>query len=331
MSSTPDAAACDGTCDTDHDRVREGVLESVDESVDKSADYGTREREREYSPSSCIGGNYQPFIDAYRSRSLCARADCVDLGARWLTLRYGSATAQQIELCLPPPRPLGDAQKTALLVFIHGGYWQELSAQDSLFAATGCIAAGHAFAAIDYTLAPVVTVAQIVDECRRAVACLAAQADPLGIDAQRIVLAGSSAGAHLAAMVALREWSDWPDSSAARPRPCAIRAAVLVSGIYALAPLIGTSINTALGLDLASARASSPSLLPLHDFPRTVVCWGEVETNAFKQQSRAFAELLGDTQCTSFEVAARNHFDVILDLTDASTQLGRATLDLLQT
>ena len=41
------------------------------------------EREREYSPSSCIGGNYQPFIAAYKTQSSDARAHCQRLGATW--------------------------------------------------------------------------------------------------------------------------------------------------------------------------------------------------------------------------------------------------------
>jgi arylformamidase len=61
------------------------------------------------------------------------------------------------------------------------------------------------------------------------------------------------------------------------------------------------------------------------------VCWGAVETDEFKRQSCDFAHMLNaaSTRCESFEVPQRNHFDVILDLTDASTHLGAATLSLL--
>ena len=59
-----------------------------------------------------------------------------------------------------------------LLVFFHGGYWQELSKNESLFTAPDCIANGIAFAAIDYTLAPKVTLGTIVDQSRRAIGSL---------------------------------------------------------------------------------------------------------------------------------------------------------------
>jgi arylformamidase len=278
----------------------------------------TAERERAYSPSSCIGGDYRPFIAAYRERSALSRREAAAAGARWQRLRYGPAPAQGIEWCAPPPR--SDGVRPGVLVFIHGGYWQELSAQDSQFSAAQCAQHGLAFAAIDYTLAPAATVPEIVAECRLALAWLATHAAALGIDADRIVIAGSSAGAHLAAMVALP------------PNAFAPRALVLVSGVYWLEPLVGTSINAALGLDVAGARRASPALAPLGGFPRALLAWGEIETEAFKSQSRAFADALAaaGTTCDSFEVPARNHFDVILDLADKRTVLGQRTLALFE-
>ncbi len=285
------------------------------------------ERERAYSPSSCIGGNYHPFIAAYQTQSTGARADCSALGATWSVLRYGDHAAQQITLCLPSAGGETAGQPTGLLVFIHGGYWQELSAQDSLFPATACIQRGLAFAALDYTLAPAASVADIVAECRKAMVWLFQHAKALGVDASRVVVAGSSAGAHLAAMVAMPgALQDGAGGS------FAVRAAVLVSGIYELEPLVGTSINTALALTPASAQQVSPALLPLRGFPEAVVCWGAVETDEFKRQSGEFAHALNavGTPWKEFEVPLRNHFDVILDLTDTSTRLGAATLSLLK-
>jgi arylformamidase len=256
------------------------------------------EREREYSPSSCIGGDYRSYLRAYVERS--AEARCAHPPE---ILRYGSGERQTIDLFLPEA-----VRRPPVLVFIHGGYWQELSKEDSAFAARQCLAHGIAYAAVDYTLAPKATLSAIVDECRAAVARL----EHLG----SLVVAGSSAGAHLAAMVA----SD------------RLKGAVLVSGIYELEPLIGTSINQALGLDATEAGRCSPLHRPLAGFPPSLVCWGDNETDQFKRQSRAFAEALhaAGAPCSVFECPGRNHFDVILDLADPATELGRRTLDLLQ-
>lgn len=256
------------------------------------------EREREYSPSSCIGGDYRPYLRAYAERSDAARHAHPPE-----TLRYGPGERQTIDLFMP----VGVA-RPPVLVFFHGGYWQELSKQDSAFAARRCLAHGIAYAAVDYALAPRATLSAIVGECRTAVARL----ESVG----PLVVAGSSAGAHLAAMVAHER----------------LKGAVLVSGIYDLQPLIGTSINAALGLDAAEALRNSPLHRPLQGFPPSVVCWGDNETDQFKRQSRAFAAALhaAGRECSVFECPGRNHFDVILDLADPATALGRRTFDLLQ-
>lgn len=274
--------------------------------------------EREYSPSSCIGGNYQPFLDAYAQRSRASR----ERAAVQPDLHYGSAPAQRLDLFMPPPAPGHGAPP--LLVFIHGGYWQELSKEESAFAAADCVAHGVACAVLDYTLAPQATLTQIAAECRQALSWLHARASVFGFDPRRIVVAGSSAGAHLAATVGLRE-------SVAGVAPVPIHAVVLVSGIYELEPLLGTSINHALGLDAPTARALSPALRELSGFPPALVCWGEVETAQFKHQSRDFAARLraAGGECETVEVARRNHFDVILDLADDRTVLGHAVHRLL--
>ncbi len=271
-------------------------------------------REREYSPSSCIGGNYLPFVRAYAQQSAAARAATPGR----LGLAYGPAETQRLDLFAPAAAPGASAP---LLVFIHGGYWQELSSQDSAFAARHCVEQGFALAALDYTLAPHASGAQIVGESRDALAWLHANAASWGLDAQRFVVAGSSAGAHLAAMTAL------PRAGAP-----AVRAAVLVSGIYELEPLVGTSVNAALGLTHESARELSPALLALQGFPQAIVAWGEVETAEFKRQSRDFAARLAraGSCCETIEVAQRNHFDVILGLADPQDPLGRAVTALMR-
>jgi arylformamidase len=65
--------------------------------------------------------------------------------------------------------------------------------------------------------------------------------------------------------------------------------------------------------------------LRLDSFPPTIVCWGAIETDQFKQQSRVFAQAIrdGGSGCLDFEIADRNHFDVILDLADPAAVLGQ--------
>lgn len=276
------------------------------------------DREREYSPSSCIGGDYAPWLRAYAERSAAVLAEL----PFERDLAYGPGARQRLDLCVPER-----ARDVPLLVFIHGGYWQELSKDESAFAAGDCLAAGWAFAAVDYTLAPAATVVDMALECRQALRWLHAQAAQRGIDPARIVVAGSSAGAHLAAMTGLRGWEGDADLPAGLPA-----AAVLVSGVYDLQPLVGTSINAPLALTPQSAAEASPLLQPLQGFPPAAVCWGEIETGEFKRQGRDFADAVaraGSPPPQVFEIPARNHFDVILELATPGTPLGDATRRLV--
>jgi arylformamidase len=236
------------------------------------------------------------------------------------TVRYGTTERQTLDLFVPH-----GVAKPPILVFFHGGYWQELSKEAAAFAVPQCLAHGIAYAAVGYTLAPAATLSEIVAECRAAVSWLGRFGDTMGIDPDRLVVAGSSAGAHLAAMTALPTPFGAPGSNP-------VKGAVLVSGIYDLEPLIGTSIDAALSLDPATAARNSPLRQPLKGFPPSLVCWGENETDQFKRQSHAFTQAVREagTDCVEFENAARNHFDVILDLADPATVLGRRVLALIQ-
>jgi arylformamidase len=266
-------------------------------------------REREYSPSSCIGGDYAPFLERYRLASEAAhRSLRVERD-----LRYGPAPRQRIDFFPAPPstRPPG------LLVYFHGGYWQELSKAQSAFLAPSWHAAGVAHAAVGYTLAPEAGLPRIVEECRAALVWLRAHAGGLGFDPDAVVVAGSSAGAYLAAACAIGA-------------DTALRGIVPVSGIFDVAPLVGTSINDALGLD-ADAAAALDLLAPAAR-PQcpAVVAWGEIETSEFKRQSRAYAAHVVEAgrPCTTLEIAGCNHFDVILALGDPASPLFAAARGL---
>jgi arylformamidase len=271
--------------------------------------------EKEYSPSSWVP-SAEPFLAEYGIRSRKAE----QLLTCQKDLPWGDKPGETLDYF---PAASRDAP---LLVFIHGGYWQELSKNESLFAAADCVANGIAFAAINYTLAPKAGVEIIVDQCRRAVAWLHAHADALGFNRGQMFLSGSSAGAHLAAMMLVKGWQH-----TAGVTDDAIAGAVLLSGIYDLEPLVGTYIAAPLHLTTADAAGLSPIRLPLGRPVPTIIAWGENETSEFKRQSRSYASRLeaADFAVSAFEVAGANHFDIVLGLADRETALGRATVELI--
>lgn len=275
------------------------------------------DREREYSPSSCID-DITPFLEDYRSLSDAARQECEAAGHSVIEVSYGDAASQSVDLVVPG----AGGAATPLLVFIHGGYWQQLSKLDAFFSATQCLHHNIAFATVDYTLAPAATLDEIVAECHAALRVLRESAAEHNIDPSHIVVCGSSAGGHLSAMVGLGAPDGW--------RPAGVG---LISGVFELEPLIGTSINDAVGLDVAAAHRNSPMLGDLANFPPAVIAYGDNEPNQFKWQSDEFARRLSraGSPVTTTEILGRNHFDIVVELCDSETILGRQILALVDT
>jgi acetyl esterase len=111
-------------------------------------------------------------------------------------------------LALRLVRPLGAAQAAMLplLVYFHGGGWTigDLDTHDvpcrELSNASGC-----AVLSVDYRLAPEHRFPAAVDDCLAATRWARAHAGSLGADPARIAVGGDSAGANLAAVVAIAE------------------------------------------------------------------------------------------------------------------------------
>src|SRR3954470_24602010 len=138
-------------------------------------------REREYSPSSVIGGDYARYLERYRLES----AEALRSVPVQRDLRYGDAPRALLDY-YPAPAAV---HRPGLFVYVHGGYWQELSKDQSAFLAPAWHAAGFACAVVGYTLAPEASLPAIVSECRQALTWLHRRADVLGFDAERIVVA----------------------------------------------------------------------------------------------------------------------------------------------
>lgn len=272
--------------------------------------------EAEYSPSRRVS-DFSAVIRSYGVRSRRV-ARCSAKGAlpKSQTLRWGE---EPNEICEFFAAETPDAP---LLVFIHGGYWQEGSRAESLFGAPRAMAAGISYAAVEYDLAPNVTIEAIIDQCRRALCWLIEHAAALGFDPERVHVAGSSAGAHLTAMLLV-------EGLPGRHGPPLLAGAILLSGVYDLRPLVPTYINRALGMSNDNASMLSPMFRP-HGRPiPVVVAWGEAETAECKRQSRAYATVLRQAgfPTTEFEVCDTNHFDIVFKLADTRNRLGRAVLD----
>ncbi len=92
-----------------------------------------------------------------------------------------------------------EVERPPVVVWVHGGAWRRGS-RDNVPVA-GLTKHGFAVASVDYRLSPVARFPAQVHDVKAAIRFLRANADELGIDTDRVAIAGASAGGHLAALV----------------------------------------------------------------------------------------------------------------------------------
>jgi arylformamidase len=201
-----------------------------------------------------------------------------------------------------------------IAVFLHGGYWQALDRKWFSGIAPALLAHGVSVAIPSYDLAPSVRLGRILKQVREAVENVRARTG------KRPVVFGHSAGGHMAACML----------SEARAS-----AAVAISGVFDLAPLIPTSLNIALRLDDAEASALSPVHWPVPNGSTpggTILdCLvGADESPEFLRQSRMMADLWGGQGVdTRYEaLPGLNHFTVLDPLFDRDSAMVKRIAEL---
>ena len=260
----------------------------------------------------CSEAEFRRIIGEYARRSVVAQG----LPGARPGLPYDPVSGERFDLFGTVP-----GERRPCVVFIHGGYWRALSRGQSAFLAPMLAARGIACAVPDYTLAPAVGIAEILRQCRALLAHLWHEAEALGIDRGRIVVTGSSAGGHLAAAVAS---GGWQGAAGLPVQP--LRGVMPVSGLFELAPLAAAHVQDWMRFSPEEIALCSPLRHPPSGPLPAVVALAEAETAGFRRQSAAYAAAIGAPVLT---VAGRNHFDVILDLADPDSALGRALLSLV--
>ncbi|GGK54881.1 alpha/beta hydrolase [Salinarimonas ramus] len=233
-----------------------------------------------------------------------------------LEIVYGPGERQRIDLFRPQIE-----KARAAVMFVHGGYWQALDRSYFSHLARGLMMHGIEVAIPSYTLAPQARIGEIVEEMRACAREMARFERPL-------VVAGHSAGGHLAACLLGTHWKavsqDLPDDL--------VRAAYCISGLFDLAPLLHTKVNGALRMDEAQARAASPLLWePITGCTLDAVVGG-IESAEYHRQSRAIVEEWGAKGVATRyeEVPGAHHFDVIAPLADPHSGMVARLLELVR-
>ncbi len=264
---------------------------------------------------------YETYFTRWADSSEAARSslDCKP------DLAYGDSEGQRLDFF--PALPLSDGGMHApLLVFIHGGYWQSLDKSDFSYLAQTFVERGVAFAALNYDLAPEVSLGDMVTQIGTAMAWIHGNATRNRVDRERLYLAGHSSGGHLTAMALSMDWGakhDLPQD--------VIKGGVSVSGIYDLEPIMLSYQQPVLKLDAKQVESLSPIRNLPSEAPPLLCAVGAEEMPEFLVQQSEFVAAWGaaGNPVRAIELPGANHFTAVDCLSDPDHPLGKAVLDMI--
>ncbi|KAM5272733.1 kynurenine formamidase [Ctenodactylus gundi] len=226
-----------------------------------------------------------------------------------LDVHYGPGDSEKVDFYFPD----GASEDCPVLVFLHGGGWQQGSKEESAVMVIPLTAQGVVVVVVvNYDIAPRGTLDQMVDQVTRSVAFVQERYPRNG----GIYLCGHSSGAHLAAMMLLANWT----KHSVTPN---LRGFFLVSGMYDLEPILHTSLSHPLHLTLEDARRNSPQQLleaaparPAAPACHILVVVGQYESPESHRQSWEFYQALcrGGWKASFEKVPDVDHFDIIENL-----------------
>jgi acetyl esterase/lipase len=223
-------------------------------------------------------------------------------------LAYGDDPRQKLDIYIAKGTP----PKAPVVVFFYGGTWETGSKHDYLFVAQALAARGAVVVVSDYRLYPQVTFPAFIDDGAAATAWTFRHIADYGGDPNAVFVAGHSAGAYIAIMLALdADYLKADGVSTAR-----LAGAIGISGPYDFLPIERPDVKAIFEVvpDLAVtqpihyARADAPPLLLLTgDADKTV---GPYNTKNLAARMRA----LGGRVETDFYPGA-DHIDTVIAVT----------------
>ncbi|MEP7300780.1 MAG: alpha/beta hydrolase [Caldimonas sp.] len=238
-----------------------------------------------------------------------------------LDLAYGSDPSERLDVFGPR------AHGAPVLVYVHGGYWRALDKRDQSFVAAPFVEAGSMVVLPNYALCPAVRIDDIALQLVQALAWVWRNAAAHGGDPLRIVVAGHSAGGHLAAMLLACDWHavapDLPGDL--------VKSALALSGVFELEPLRHAPFLAGdLNLDAAAALRLSPAAMTAPARGRLIALVGGDESEEFLRQNALIGQAWGPQVVTVCEaVPGRNHMDVLFALAEPAAPTHRRALQLL--
>lgn len=234
-------------------------------------------------------------------------SDAARVAAR--DVAYGRDPRQTLDVYVPHRV---ESEPAPVLVFFYGGSWASGAKADYAFAGRSLAAEGFVTVVPDYRLVPDVRFPAFVEDGAAAVVHAMAHAGGWGGDASRLVLAGHSAGAYIAAMLAL----DPGYLARAGAPPGVVRAWAGLSGPYDFLPFDVKASQDAFGA-WPDPAATQPITFAGAQDPPTFLAHGSKDTTVKVRNTERLAAKLraAGVPVEAHVYEGLDHKDVVLALT----------------
>lgn len=154
-------------------------------------------------------------------------------------LVYERANGWEGKLDVYAQRAAQNGPAAPVVIFIHGGGWVQGTKEGSMVRGVlPYIAMGYAVVNVEYRLANVSLAPAAIEDCRCALRWVVAHAKDYNLDVNRIVVAGESAGGHLALTTGMIPASAGFDRTCLTPAEPHVAAIVDFFGITDIADLL---------------------------------------------------------------------------------------------
>jgi acetyl esterase/lipase len=196
-------------------------------------------------------------------------------------MAYGPDPRQRLDIYAPRG---ANGERRPIIIFFYGGSWNSGVREGYGFVGRALAAAGFVVAIPDYRLVPMVHFPAFLEDGAAAVRWVRAHAGDYGGDTERLVLAGHSAGAYNAAMLALDpQWLG-------RDRE-AVRGFIGLAGPYDFFPFDGPVTVAAFGQWPRAAETQPVNFAGAGD-PPALLATGDEDMTVRPRNSDSLAERL---------------------------------------
>jgi arylformamidase len=284
--------------------------------------------------------NVDGYFEVWKRESLSSK---LEIPRFVIDLAFGSSPGQRLDVfygdqnaSVPDAQPSkpefnaktnSDSAALPTLIFIHGGYWRALDKGDFSFIARAYAQKRVNVVITNYDLCPSVTLREICLQQANALAWIYRNSETLGLNKNKIVVSGHSAGGHLSALMLA---ALWPTFGKDLPQDL-VKAAVSLSGLFDLRPIAKAPfLAKDLQLSASESIALSPAFMPPATNAPLLTAVGEHESKGFHDQTTILEKAWGNNFRCRIPARGANHFSICDRFATHGDALFEETLGLLR-